>query len=237
MPSGKKDLDTLKRPYILMGKLLKEQRRDILYNLCQYGMGDVWKWGGEVGGQSWRTSGDLGGELTRFFEVALHNAEHKAYSKPGCWNDPDYLIIGNIGQGEGRVAPCPLSPNEQYSYMSLWCLMASPLFYGGDINTLDDFTLNVLCNPEVIEVDQDPLGQCARTVTLGDDAVLFVKDMEDGSKAVGLCNRGEMEIDITAKWSDLGLTGKQRVRDLWRQKDLGEFDGSFSRQSRPSRPV
>ena len=106
--------------------------------------------------------------------------------------------------------------------------MASPLFYGGDINTLDDFTLNVLCNPEVIEVDQDPLGQCARTVTLGDDAVLFVKDMEDGSKAVGLCNRGEMAIDITAKWSDLGLTGKQRVRDLWRQKDLGEFDGSFT---------
>jgi alpha-galactosidase len=225
---GKRDPDTLKRPYILMGKLLKEQQRDILYNLCQYGMGDVWKWGGEVGGQSWRTSGDLGGELTRFFEVALHNAEHKAYSKPGCWNDPDYLIIGNIGLGEGKVAPCPLSPTEQYSYMSLWCLMASPLFYGGDINTLGDFTLNVLCNPEVIDVDQDALGQCARTVMLADDAVLFVKDMEDGSKAVGLCNRGEMAIDVTAKWSDLGLTGKQRVRDLWRQKNLGEFDGSFT---------
>jgi alpha-galactosidase len=225
--AGKRDLDTLKRPYILMGKLLKEQRRDILYNLCQYGMGDVWKWGGDVGGQSWRTSGDLGGELTRFFEVALHNAEHKAYSKPGRWNDPDYLIIGNIGQGEGKVAPCPLTPTEQYSYMSLWCLMASPLFYGGDINTLDDFTLNVLCNPEVIEVDQDPLGQCARTVMLGDNAVLFIKDMEDGSKAVGLCNRGEMEIEVTAKWSDLGLKGQQRVRDLWRQKDLGTSSGSF----------
>jgi alpha-galactosidase len=112
--------------------------------------------------------------------------------------------------------------------MSLWCMMASPLFYGGDINTLDDFTLNVLCNPEVIEVDQDPLGQCARSVKLDDDAVLFVKDMEDGSKAVALCNRGEIEIGITAKWSDLGLTGTQRVRDLWRQEDLGQFDDSFS---------
>ena len=109
----------------------------------------------------------------------------RQYSKPGGWNDPDYLIIGNIGHGEGRVAPCPLSPNEQYSYMSLWCLMASPLFYGGDIDTLDDFTLNVLCNPEVIEVDQDPLGQCARTVALDDDAVLFVKDMEDGIRRSG----------------------------------------------------
>jgi alpha-galactosidase len=225
---GKRDLETLKRPYTLMGKLLKEQRRDILYNLCQYGMGEVWTWGAEVGGQSWRTSGDLGCELTRFFEVALQNAKHRAYSKPGCWNDPDYLIIGNIGQGGGRVAPCPLSPNEQYSYMSLWCMMAAPLFYGGDLNTLDAFTLNVLCNPEVIEVDQDPLGQCARTVALADDAVLFVKDMEDGSKVVALCNPGEMEIPVTAKWSDLGLSGKQRVRDLWRQTDLGEFDAAFS---------
>jgi alpha-galactosidase len=225
---GKHDPETLKRPYILMGRLLKEQRRDVLYNLCQYGMGDVWTWGAEVDGQSWRTSGDLGCELTRFFEVAVQNAGHRAYSKPGCWNDPDYLIIGNIGQGGGNVAPCPLSPNEQYSYMSLWCMMAAPLFYSGDLNTLDAFTLNVLCNPEVIEVDQDPLGQSARTVALADDAVLFVKDMQDGSKAVALCNPGEMEIPVTANWSDLGLTGKQRVRDLWRQSDLGAFDQAFS---------
>jgi alpha-galactosidase len=224
----KTDLATLKRPYILMGKLLKEQKRDILYNLCQYGEGDVWKWGAEVGGQSWRTSGDLGHELSRFFEVALKNAEHGAYSKPGCWNDPDYLIIGFIGQGDGKTAPCPYSPNEQYAYMSLWCMMASPLFYGGDINALDDFTLNVLCNAVVIEVDQDPLGESARVVALSDKAFLMVKKLEDGGRAVALFNRGADDAKITAKWSDVGVTGKQAVRDLWRQKDLGEFDGEFT---------
>ena len=111
--------------------------------------------------------------------------------------------------------------------MSLWCLMASPLFYSGDMSRLDEFTLNVLCNPEVIEVDQDPLGQCARVVPLGEDTFAMVKDMEDGSKAVGLFNRGEMEAAVTAKWSDLGLQGTQRVRDLWRQKDLGEMSGEI----------
>ena len=121
-----------------------------------------------------------------------------------------------------------MTPTEQYAYMSYWCLMASPLFYGGDMTRLDEFTLNVLCNPEVIEIDQDTLGECARVVPLSEKTFLMVKRLEDGGTAVGLCNRGESNAKVTAKWSDLGLTGKQTVRDLWRQKDLGGFDGQFS---------
>jgi alpha-galactosidase len=108
--------------------------------------------------------------------------------------------------------------------------MASPLFYSGDMNRLDEFTLNILCNPEVIEINQDPLGQCARVANLKQDeeTFLMIKDMEDGSKAVGLFNRGEFQVKLSVSWSDLGVHGKQKVRDLWRQKDLGLFDGSFS---------
>ena len=226
---GDKSLEAMKKPYRLMGDLLKKQDRDILFNLCQYGMGDVWEWGAEVGGQSWRTAGDLGYELDRVFEVALKNAEHRKFSRPGSWNDPDYIQIGSIGDARsgGEPKPCPLTPNEQYSFMSLWCLMASPLFYSGDMSRLDEFTLGVLCNPEVIEVDQDPLGQCARVVPLGEETLAMVKDMEDGSKAVGLFNRGEMEAPVTSPLSKLGLQGSWRVRDLWRQKDLGEMSGEI----------
>jgi len=226
---GDKSLEAMKKPYRLMGDLLKQQRRDILLNLCQYGMGNVWEWGAEVGGQSWRTAGDLGFELNRIFEVALKNAEHREYSKPGSWNDPDYLQIGYVGaaHGMGEPTPCPLTPNEQYAFMSLWCLMASPLFYSGDMSRLDPFTLNVLCNPEVIEIDQDPLGQCARVIPLAEDTFAMVKDLEDGSHAVGLGNRGEMEATVAVKWSDLGLSNRQAARDLWRQQDLGTFDGQF----------
>jgi len=226
---GDKSLEAMKKPYRLMGDLLKKQDRDILFNLCQYGMGNVWEWGAEVGGHSWRTAGDLGYELDRVFEVALKNAEHRKFSRPGSWNDPDYIQIGYIGDARsgGEPKPCPLTPNEQYSFMSLWCLMASPLFYSGDMSRLDEFTLGVLCNPEVIEVDQDPLGQCARVVPLGEETFAMVKDMEDGSKAVGLFNRGEMEAPVTAKWSELGLQGSWRARDLWRQKDVGEMSGEI----------
>ena len=221
--------ERLQRPYRLMGEILKRQNRDIVFNLCQYGMGDVWEWGAEVGGHCWRTSGDLGFELDRIFEVALKNAEHRQWSKPGAWNDPDYIQIGYIGnaRGKGQPEPCPLSPNEQYAFMSMWCLMAAPLFYSGDMSRLDPFTLNVLCNPEVIEVDQDPLGQCARVVMIGEDTFLMIKDLEDGAKAVGLFNRGETDARTAVAWSQWSGGSKHNVRDLWRQKDLGEFDRQF----------
>jgi alpha-galactosidase len=105
--------------------------------------------------------------------------------------------------------------------------MAAPLFYSGDMSRLDAFTVNVLCNPEVIEVDQDPLGDSACVVKLDDDTFLMVKNMEDGSKVVGLCNRGELPATVTAKWSDIGVNGRRIIRDPWRQRDLGKFDGEF----------
>ena len=230
-----KSLEALQKPYLQMGSILKSLDRDIVFNLCQYGMGDVWKWGGEVGGHCWRTSGDLGLELDRIFEVALKNSEYWQYSKPGEWNDPDYIQIGFIGSafhmGSPELSPMPAA--MQYAYMSLWSLMAAPLIYSGDMSKLDDFTLNVLCNPEVIEVDQDPLGECGRVIKRDNGNFLMIKNMEDGSKAVGLFNRGTTEAEMSVSWTELQVKGKQRVRDLWRQKGLGVFQQKFDAKVPP----
>jgi alpha-galactosidase len=96
------------------------------------------------------------------------------------------------------------------------------------MNSLDAFTVNVLCNPEVIDVDQDPLGRCGRAVHLNTETFLMVKEMEDGSKTVGLFNRGVTPVSVAAKWADVGLTGRCSVRDLWRQKNLGGFSDLFT---------
>ena len=225
-------LDEFKKPYILMGGILKQLDRDIVLNLCQYGMGEVWKWGREVGGHCWRTAGDLGFELTQYHDVASRNAEHWTYARPGAWNDPDYLLIGAVGDAATGSAPrpCPLTPNEQYSYMSLWCLMAAPLFYSGDMPSLDEFTLNVLCNPEVIDVDQDALGKQGYCVAKNGDAEVWRKELEAGAVAIGLFNRGEFEAPVTLKWAEASLSGKQVLRDLWCQKDLGTFENEFTAQ-------
>jgi len=224
----------LQKPYRLISEILRKQNRDVVLNLCQYGMGNVWEWGKEVGGQSWRTAGDLGGTFEGIatalfrdgFDVYAQRELHK-YGGPGGWNDPDYLLLGYLSNWKGQTVPTPLTPNEQYSHVSLWCLVAAPLIFSGDITRLDDFTLSLLTNDEVLEVDQDPLGRPGRRVARVDSLEVWAKDMEDGTKTVGLFNRGDKEAVVTAKWDDLALRGKQVVRDLWRQKDLGTFEEQF----------
>ena len=228
------DRAALEKPYRLIGDILRRQNRDIILNLCQYGMGNVWEWGKAVGGHSWRTAGDLGGSFEGIpaalfrdgFDVYARDGLDK-FGGPGGWNDPDYLLLGYLSNWKGQTVPTPLTPNEQYTHVSLWCLVAAPLILSGDITRLDEFTLSLLTNDEVLDVDQDPLGRPGRRVAIQEDREVWAKDMEDGTKAVGLFNRGETDAEISARWADLGLRGKQIVRDLWRQKDLGPFDREF----------
>lgn len=228
-------LPDLQKPYLFISEILKKQNRDIILNLCQYGMGDVWKWGKDVGGQSWRTAGDLGGSFEGIgtalfrdgFDVFTEN-QLQNYGGPGGWNDPDYLLIGYLSNWKGETVLTPLTPNEQYTQVSLWSLQAAPLIFSGDITRLDDFTLSLLTNDEIIEVDQDPMGRPGWRVTKGNRLEVWKRPLEDGSIAVGLFNRDEAESEITALWTDLGITGKQKVRDLWSQKDLGRFNKKFS---------
>jgi alpha-galactosidase len=233
---GKRDnLSDLQKPYILISDILSKQKRDIILNLCQYGMGQVWKWGKSVGGQSWRTADDLGGSFEGIgtalfrdgFDVYSRDSLH-LYAGPGAWNDPDYLLIGYLSNWKGQTVPTPLTPNEQYTQVSLWSMVAAPLILSGDITRLDDFTLSLLTNDEIIEVDQDPLGKPGYRVMKEGDSEVWIRHLEDGSIAVGLFNRGETESKVTAKWSDLGIMGEKFARDLWREKELGSYRDSFT---------
>jgi alpha-galactosidase len=221
-----RSLPVLKKPYQVMRAALDTVHRDIVFSLCQYGWGNVWEWGAEVGGNSWRTTGDIVDTWSSMSKIGFSQAGHEKYAGPGHWNDPDMLVVGMVGWG--NLHPTKLTPHEQYTHISLWCLLCSPLLIGCDMAQLDEFTLNLLTNDEVLEVSQDPLGKQAGRVSQADNLEVWAKEMEDGSLAVGLFNRGEMENNVVAKWSDLGLSGKKIVRDLWRQKDLGEFEDRFS---------
>ena len=240
-------IEDLKAPYKLMWSQLQKVDRDIVFNLCQYGMGESWKWAGEVG-NSWRTTGDLGLEssstMPGFFNIGISNASHSEYARPGAWNDPDYILIGWVGSansmGEGEKTS--LTPDEQYSYMSMWSLMASPLIFSGDMAKLDKFTLNVLCNNEVIDINQDILGRQAKILKYSDNELIMVKDLEDGSKAVGIFyvsgnppvpadyfewDPQRLPKKIKISLNETGMAGKANVRDVWREKSLGSFENDF----------
>ncbi len=221
-----RSIDELKKPYVIMNEALKKIDRDIVYSLCQYGMGNVWEWGESVGGSLWRTTGDITDTWKSLSTIGFSQVLNASFAGPGHWNDPDMLVVGWVGWGP-NLHPTKLTPDEQYTHISLWCLLSSPLLIGCDLTRLDDFTLNLLTNDEVLEIDQDPLGKQATPKIINDNIQVWVKELEDGNKAVGIFNLGSETMKFNLNFSDIGIKTNVRVRDLWRQRDLGSFKDKF----------
>ncbi|MGC9261225.1 MAG: glycoside hydrolase family 27 protein [Phycisphaerae bacterium] len=250
--------EALAKPYTLMRRCLDAVDRDIVYSLCEYGLGDVWKWGGDapVYGNLARISWDIRDNWASIVYNGFHSdRELSSYAGPGHWNDPDMLVVGWLGWGNNNH-PSRLTPHEKMTHVTLWCMLAAPLILGCDLGKLDQFTLDLLSNPEVIAVDQDELGRQAQCVlstgqvtvlarppgqkpvslTTGERQV-WARQLSDNTVAVALFNLGPNTEEISVKWSDLlasldpglQLDGPQPVRDLWKRKDLGRHDGFFCR--------
>ena len=220
-------ISSFQKPYVQMMVALQKQDRDIIYSLCQYGMKDVWTWGAEVNGNCWRTTGDISDSWESLSSIGFGQTRQTAYAKPGRWNDPDMMIVGQVGWGS-NTHPTRLTPDEQYTHLSLWCLLNAPLLIGCDLNKLDDFTLNLLTNDEVIALDQDPLGKQAKQVLKTDTSQVWMKELEDGSRALGLFNLSDKDEVVRFYWNNLSLPDGYKVRDLWRQNDLGFFKTMFA---------
>jgi alpha-galactosidase len=141
------------------------------------------------------------------------------------------LVVGKVGWGSPH--PSKLTPDEQYSHISLWCLWSAPLLIGCPLDQLDDFTQNLLTNDEVLALNQDALGKMATQISAAGTTRVLAKDLEDGSKAVGLFNVGEEPNSVKVTWQQLGVSSKQTVRDLWRQKNIGTYSDGFEAMVRP----
>jgi alpha-galactosidase len=134
-----------------------------------------------------------------------------------------------FGPAAHRRHPTGLTPDEQISHVSMWCLLSSPLLIGCDMTRLDPFTRAILTNDEAIDVNQDPLGHTASLVYKDNhDGEIWARPLSDGTWAVGLLNGGMDQARLTVRWSDVGITGKQKVRDLWLHRNVGTFDDSYS---------
>jgi alpha-galactosidase len=212
-------LDDFKRPYQVMRASLDKVHRDILFSFCQYGMGDVWNWGTAVGGNSWRTTGDIEDTWKSLSSIGFSQDKTALGAQPGHFNDPDMLVVGKVGWGDSQHNT-RLTPDEQYTHISLWSLLSAPLLIGCDMGHLDAFTLNLLTNDEVLAIDQDALGKEARQTIKKDEYQVWTKELEDGSKAVGIFNTSEQYQTIKINKAEAGLGGYTRVRDVWQQKYL-----------------
>ncbi len=180
----------------------------------------------------WRTTGDIRDTWENFSKIGFNQSRWAPWSGPGHWPDADMLVVGLVGWGP-KLHYTRLTPDEQYTHMTLWSLFASPLLIGCDLARLDDFTLSLLTNDEVIDVNQDPLGVHGAPIVENEEEAIYVKQLEDGSMAVGLFNKTLKPRDITVKLRQLGFYEKKRVRDLWRQKDIAETDSEHTSSVNP----
>ena len=208
-----------------MAKALQGTGRDIVYSLSNsapFNHAADWQHLSNL----WRTTGDINDSWKSMSGIGFSQEKWAPYQSPGHFNDPDMLVVGWVGWGKPH--PTKLTPDEQYTHISLWSLLSAPLLIGCDLEKLDPFTLGLLTNDEVIAMNQDTLVKPAICVSPNGDLKVYVKELSDGTKAVGLFNTSATPSTVTFNWKQAGLIGSQTLRDLWRQKDLGTFSDTYS---------
>jgi alpha-galactosidase len=206
------DAHTLQAIYQQMGQALQETHRPIVYSLCEYGLGAVWTgWGEKTGGNLWRTTGDISDNWASMEKIGFSQLKIAAYAKPGHWNDPDMLEIGNGG----------MTADEYRTHMSLWSLLAAPLIAGNDLRTMTDETKSILMNPEMIAIDQDPDYKPVTEISNQAGIEVLMRPLHDGSVVIGLFNRGNAPAEASFSRSKLpaSMSGeKSSARDLWKHE-------------------
>jgi hypothetical protein len=211
----------------------------LYFSLCEWGKQSPWTWAPHVGGAPadvWRTSGDIVDPIVAghehadrkaSFEKMLANFDqgiHPEAEHTGFYNDPDMMVIGMPG----------LSDQQNRVHMSLWAISGAPLLVGADLTRLTPGTLAMLTNKAVLAVDQDALGLQAVNVAEPEKGVqVWSRPLAgSGARAVLVLNRTAAAAGVTVRWKDLDLAqAPATVKDLWSEKELGSFTGTYAVQA------
>jgi alpha-galactosidase len=207
--------------YQKMGEALEHAGRPVVFSLCQYGENDVWTWGTKVGGNLWRTTGDIRDTWDSMDKIGFSQLAISSYTRPGNWNDPDMLEVGNGG----------MTADEYRTHMSLWSMLAAPLIAGNDLRSMTDETKSILMNREVIAIDQDAAAKPVQTLGKQGQVETLWRPLQDGSIVIGVFNRGNSAAPANLQWSSLpgGFAGKKVVaRDLWRHTAVSMSGAAYT---------
>jgi alpha-galactosidase len=196
---------------------LAQASRPIVFSICNWGVDAPWRWGPKTG-NLWRTTGDISDNYDRMSVIGFSQNELGKFAGPGHWNDPDMLEVGNGG----------MNRDEYRTHMALWALLAAPLLAGNDLRSMTPETKDLLTNREIIAIDQDEAGVQGHRVWDEGPLEIWMKPLGDGSRAVGLFNRGESTLKINLDFKSVGAPTSATLRDLWEHKDLGTASGSYA---------
>ena len=196
------------KPYQVMREGLTSCSRDIVFSLCQYGMGDVWKWGPDVGGNCWRTTGDINDSWDSMSGIGFNQDGHEKYAGPATGTIPTCWSWARSAGGH-RCIPRISRPTSRSPTSRSGACSRSPLLIGCDMSSMDSFTVAVLTNDEVLDINQDPLGKPAGRILKSGETEVWARPLCDGTTAVGLFNRGGQPASVKVSWSDLKREGRR----------------------------
>ena len=222
--------------YTVMGKALRKTNRSIVYSICEWGEREPWLWAKKAGGHYWRTTWDIRDRWyapnyshmeNGIMNIIELSADLAQYAGPGAWNDPDMLVVGISGGSKSIISSeedkIGCTPEQYRSHMSLWAIMAAPLLAGNDVRDMDANTLETLTNPEIIAINQDALGKQGERKIKTNSYQIWVKELENGAKAVACLNTTDSVLDVAIDSENRTyLSSPNNVRDVWAKKDLGK---------------
>jgi alpha-galactosidase len=183
----------------------------------------------------WRVTDDFWDRWDLLLDMFDRCERWYTHSGPGFWPDCDMLPLGHIGirsvDGGGADRWTRFTRDEQVTMMTLWSVFRSPLFMGGELRDNDPWTLSLLTNPEVLEVNRDSSGN--RPISRQAGRIVWAARSRSGADYVALFNVGDEPLTVSVSWTDLGITGPRTVRDLWKREDAGRAEGVVERPVPP----
>lgn len=227
--------------YRRMGLALKNCGRDILFSACNWGEDDVHHWIRSAGAHMYRSTGDIQDQWESIKRIALSQLDKGCYTGNYCHNDMDMLVVGmhggsNNGFIGSKIGGC--NDVEYRTHYSLWSILGSPLIMGCDVRTADEATKEILMNPEIIAINQDPEARGCYLVKPepqwfhDDDIFMLVKVLADGDLAIGFFNLSDDQREMSLQFWDLGLpyaSGKKlSLYDCWKHEELGVYRERFA---------
>ena len=204
--------------YATWSEAIRAAGRPMVLSICEWGRNRPWEWAGSVG-HLWRTSGDIADRWDSLVDILDGQASLADFAGPDHWNDPDMLEVGNGG----------MTDTEYRAHFSLWAILAAPLMAGNDVRSMTDATRSILTAPEVIAVDQDPLGRQGKRVNIAKGVEVWVRELEGGARAIVLLNRNETSARAEVTWDQVGGSRSHTalVRDLWERQDVGRYSEGY----------
>lgn len=188
--------------YNRMAMALKASGRDIVFSACNWGAEDVQTWIRSTGAHLYRSTGDINDSFGSFRDLTNSQLDKWAYSATGCYNDIDMLICGMYGKGNVAVSGC--TDLEYRTHFAIWSVLGTALMIGCDVRNMNETTLELLKNRDLIEINQDEDARPPYMIYNQDNKISFMRHLANGEYVIMHINFSDVDAVVPC---DLDITG------------------------------